>query len=92
MLYCTIRDPNFAITAGVTEFQWHVGEPPPWLKEDWFWRLRTHVVDIQADGDELQAVYRQFRNLPEAPYNRVVTWTGDFARFIALNLAPWYKS
>lgn len=43
------------------------------------------VIEIQADGDELLYIEKQFKNLPSTT-NRVVRWHGEFARFIAYNL------
>ena len=85
MLYCTVGD----LDNHPMEFQWHVGELPQWDKNDaGRARLRNCSVEIQADGDELDEIYHQFPNIPQANLSRVVTWTGDFARFIALNLKP----
>lgn len=57
--------------------QWHVGE-----------KLQIHpllVISVQADGDELEAIYATCGNIPTSN-NRVVTWHGDFAKFIVSNV------
>jgi hypothetical protein len=84
MLYCTVGD----LDNHPMEFQWHVGEVPMWAAEKYMNHLRNWTVEIQADGDELDEIYLQFPNIPQANKSRVVNWTGDFARFIALNLRP----
>ncbi len=42
------------------------------------------VVEVQADGDELEHIRREFRNLPGRSA-RVVRYYGDHAKFIAGN-------
>ena len=44
------------------------------------------ILEVQADGDELELIYRQFENLPKAKFRRVVVFTGDMANFIARNI------
>lgn len=60
---------------------WHVGEELKLTPID----IR-YVLEVQADGDELQAVYEKFDNIPTSAWNRVVRWYGDHAKFIAANL------
>lgn len=40
------------------------------------------VTKVQANGDEAVAIERQFTNIPMC-WNRVVTWYGDHAKFVA---------
>jgi hypothetical protein len=69
----------------ILELHWHIGEtlPEP---------LNAHnkhlIVTVQADGDELFAIFNQFDNLPSARDKRVQTWRGEFAQFIVDNLIP----
>lgn len=66
------------------EHHWHVGEPKPCqfysdgeTTEDF-----PDVIEIQADGHELEHIRKRFTNIPDVPGARVVTWSGDIARFI----------
>ena len=43
-------------------------------------------VEVQADGDELSHIEKRFTNLPMVTGSRVVTWSGDHAKFILDNL------
>lgn len=61
-------------------FNWHVGTSLGKIKNI------QEVVEVQAYGDELTRIEKVFIGLPLAPKKRVVTWTGDYARFIAGNL------
>lgn len=72
MLYITFSDGQY--------FNWHVGTPLGKI------RNIQEVVEVQADGDELDHIESAFTGLPLAPKKRVVVWTGDFARFIVGNL------
>jgi len=76
MLYVTDSDDK--------EYKWHVGnERLAMLFEP------EKVVMVQADGDELTAIFEQFRNIPAASgLCRVVRWYGDHAKFIAANIQP----
>jgi len=60
------------------EYVWHVGEPLPDLNVQ-------GVLVVQADGDELEFIYREFANIPHGR-GSVVMWFGDMAKFIAGNL------
>lgn len=44
------------------------------------------VLEIQADGDELEVIYDSFANLPRPTKQRVVRWFGETAAFIVHNL------
>jgi len=91
MLYCTVGVDHLYGSKYATEFHWHVGEQPKWNGAFGRERLLNCAVEIQADGDELDEIYHQFPNIPQANLSRVVIWTGDFARFIALNLQASYS-
>jgi hypothetical protein len=49
-----------------------------------------NYVEVQADGDELEAIRTQFNNLPMHS-RHVVRWAGDMAAFIAMNLQSYAK-
>jgi hypothetical protein len=40
---------------------------------------------VQADGHELEHIKQQFQNIP-LTHNRVVRWTGEYAKFIVNNI------
>ncbi len=62
------------------EINVHIGSGP--MRE----KVEPMFVDwIQADGDELTAIYRKFDKLPYCN-ERVVRWYGDTAKFIIGNL------
>ncbi len=44
----------------------------------------TGFFEVQADGDELEKIRRNFSNIPMSSA-RVVRWHGDIARFIVSN-------
>lgn len=77
MLYIVAREPREEST-----FQWHVGEK---VNGNLIAKIETgtfRVVEIQADGHELQYIRDNFRNLPDCPYLKLVTWKGNWAQFI----------
>jgi hypothetical protein len=50
-------------------------------------RLENEEIDrVQADGDELDFILRNFANLPYAYDKLVKTWYGDMAKLIYFNL------
>lgn len=57
---------------------WHIGSPTPTTDQE--------VVEVQADGDELEYVINRFKNIPYPSHQRVVKWHGDLAKLIANNL------
>jgi hypothetical protein len=59
------------------EYSWHVGMPKPYM---------TRCSEVQADGDELQAIKDQFVNLPMSSKRHVVTWKSDFALLLVQHL------
>lgn len=72
------------------ELTWHVGEKKPeWPVYLSYPSARGNetepfkdVVEIQADGHELEYIRQNFKNLPDATHKRVVSWKGDMAQFI----------
>jgi hypothetical protein len=62
--------------------EYHVGES---IQED-----PRYVTAVQADGDELWLIMDTLDGLPSINKNkgrtRVVSWHGDFAKFIVANL------
>lgn len=65
------------------DLTWHVGEPWPIKGET----NHDQVKLIQADGEELAAISRLFRNIPISSTQMTRTkWNGDIARFISLNM------
>lgn len=62
---------------------WHVGETAP---RDLIDDDSVQILDIYADGHELQYVKDMFHNIPYTN-KRGVTWRGDFARFIFDNMS-----
>lgn len=58
---------------------WHTGGSVPCIDI-------SEVIEVQADGDELQYIQTHMPTLPHANHIRVVNWYGDHAKFIAGNL------
>lgn len=44
------------------------------------------IYMVEAEGKELNFILTKFRNIPYVPGLGKQTWTGDFAKFIYLNL------
>lgn len=82
MLYITI---NQSGTAGVLQREFHVGGPLLDYEAKEIVQQSDVEVIIQADGDELAYIKEYFQNIPSCR-NPVQIWTGDIAKFIALNL------
>ena len=61
------------------DFQWRIGQRVPLCET-------LDVTMIQADGDELDMVRANFKNIPDNADRRVVVWRGVFAQFIFENL------
>lgn len=59
---------------------WHIGQKVSIPKEE-----LNQVIEVQADGDELEHIRYQFQNIPHAKV-RVCNWYGDIAKFIVNNL------
>lgn len=50
------------------------------------WPMPNNVIDVQADGDELEYILRHFKGIPRHNSKRVQTWFGDHAKFIVEHL------
>lgn len=60
-------------------YNWHVGEGRPSQKGVYF----DDVVEVYADGHELESVRRNYKNLPDVSKEiGGVVWRGDLAQFI----------
>jgi hypothetical protein len=68
----------YVVTNDNDENQWHVGE----RKLD---IAAKYVIEIQADGDELEKIKREVAGIPMTN-QRVVRWFGDDAKFIYANI------
>jgi hypothetical protein len=66
----------YFIEAGGREKTWHTGSSKPEC---------VKVVEVQADGGELEYIKRAFTNLP-CSIKAVVQWKGELAQFIYDNL------
>jgi hypothetical protein len=62
-------------------WQWHVGEKSPFTNTAEI----LHIVEVQADGDELEHIYNKAIGVRSAYNARVVRWFGDDAQFIVAN-------
>lgn len=62
------------------EHNWHVGENKRRLDDD------ETVIELQADGDELDEILLRIEGIPVAKHKRVMIWRGDIAQFIWENL------
>lgn len=66
-----------------TKISWQINQSSPSRQVS----SRIHrVIEVQADRSELEMIYLQLKNLPEAPDRRMVSWFGDDAKFIVANL------
>jgi hypothetical protein len=63
----------------VHSYNWHVGDAKPTKKGNPF----DDVVEVYADGHELENVRRNYKNLPDVCGEiGGVVWRGDLAQFI----------
>jgi hypothetical protein len=67
--------------------QWHVGKAlspmhASFLKTEEGWE----VFKAEASGEEKDFIFENFSNVPMRANRDLVTWHGDFAKFIAENL------
>ena len=70
------------IVADNREYTWHVGQKNPVL-----FKNVDDVIEVQADGDELQHIEMMFvGGFPLFFNKRVCKWYGDFAKLIVGNL------
>jgi hypothetical protein len=61
-----------------TEIEWHIGEPV----QD----INTSLIrEVSADMDELNEIRDHMSNIPMSN-KRTITWFGDMAKFIAVNI------
>lgn len=67
-------------------FSWHVGDKNPFDGGLLKGISISNVIQVDVDGDELFYVRERFKNLPDAPFNRIISWFGDDAKFIAHHL------
>lgn len=85
MLTIVIKFKDSKITEK-TELNWYVGQG---LIDTYYIKLLEdgvkEVVCVQADGDELDYITRNFKNIRQAS-KPVVKWTGEDALFIVNNL------
>lgn len=69
------------------QLSWNIGQK---LFEGKFHDLANSVVEIQADGDELDYILVHFENIPIVDNQRVVVrYFGDHAKFICANLKSY---
>jgi hypothetical protein len=66
---------------GMHERTWHVGEGLTFSTEQ-----IAAVIEVMADGHELEHLHKQFDNIPFRLNKRVNRWFGAHAQFIAANL------
>jgi hypothetical protein len=78
MLIITYTTPNVQPGTELSK-EWHIGEPGPMKSTD-------IITSIQADGDELSLIIREFQSIPVRFRKPVVRWFGENAKFIAFNL------
>jgi len=65
------------------EFTWHVGtEHPRDYSNPKDPKFFNDVIEVQADGHELQRIRDTFGNLPMKHGASVICWKGDLAQFI----------
>jgi hypothetical protein len=64
-------------------FQWYIGQKNPLKEEELY---NCEIVEIQADGDELEHIKQYITGIPFRKAARVQRWFGDMANFIAHNL------
>jgi hypothetical protein len=81
MLVIRIRTANKHL-----DVQWHIGNPIPLNFHEY-----NDIIDIQADGDELNAIVSAFSwterghtimTIPYNPLKQVQRWFGDVAKSI----------
>ena len=72
----------YIIRKGNREYQWHVGDKKPEAMTGSMTSAPfDDVIEIQADGHELNLIRQNFKNLPDCD-KAVVSWKGDWAQFI----------
>jgi len=87
MLYVEYTNHSKGVNDKPTKtLQFHIGNEIAYQR---FSEIANDVVNIQADGDELNLIYDSFSNIPKPTSihrNPCVTWYGDIAKFIVWNL------
>ena len=61
-------------------YEWHNDDRRPGLSGT------EKVLEVQADGDELQYIREEFVSVPYPKHQSVVRWFGEMAAFIVHNL------
>lgn len=49
-------------------------------------QITGRIVSLEADGEELESIKREFVNIPFTKSARTMIWKAEFARFIWENL------
>lgn len=62
------------------QVDWVIGQKSKWLPPV------DAVTMVQADGEELDYIYNNTLNFPQAQFVKRQMWHGDLAKFIAGNL------
>lgn len=61
------------------ELEWHLGDKK-------VHDIKVSLIrEVQADGDELNEIRDHMSNIPMSN-KRTITWFGDMAKFIAVNI------
>lgn len=63
----------------------NIGSPDNILRSSAYLALMNKEYFLQADGHELEYILSNISNIPRASRS-VITWRGEFARFIIENL------
>lgn len=84
MLFIELKRPDDPIGRLPIVVEWHIGEKLPSTLFDKMENGGYKPTLVQADGDELEWLGRNFTGLPRAQpvMNPVQRWRGDFAAFI----------
>lgn len=77
---------SFYDEEGEVSGAWHTGESLEFTAVENANIIQSKTCTVQADGDELAVLKANFINLTFPTKGIVVTWTGDYAKFILLNL------
>ena len=65
------------------DFEFHIGAGK--IRDTLGNQVSSTALEVQADGDELELIRRDFSNIPMTT-SRVVRWEGDIAAFIVANI------
>lgn len=75
----------------VGEYEWSFKDKNPFIygkkgRNPWEELVNAQTVVVKADGAELELIRTHFQNIPWVINRRgICEWTGEFAKFIALN-------